>query len=126
VLSYLLCNPTYGIHGLALPSGSISRDQSFADDTTLYLEGTNDNLERISKMLFLFWTTTGAKVNWKKSLVIWAFNQLKDYGWGIDVGLIWAPEGQGVKYLGVQVRYWLPIEANFDKLMLSSKGNLIS
>jgi hypothetical protein len=32
---------------------------------------------------------------------------------------------QGMKYLGVQVRYWLPIEANFDKLMLSLKGKLM-
>lgn len=77
-------------------------------------------------MFFLFCTTTNAKVNWKKSSAIWASNQLKDYGWGIDVGLIWVQEGEGVKYLGVQVRYWLPIDANFGKLMLSLKGMLIS
>jgi hypothetical protein len=126
VFNYLLYNPTYGIHGFALPSGSIFRDQSFADYTALYLKGTYDNLERTSKMFFFFCTTTNAKVNWKKSSAIWASNQLKDYGLGIDVGLIWVLEGEGVKYLGVQIRYWFPIDANFGKLMLSLKGTLIS
>jgi hypothetical protein len=37
VLGYLLCNPIYGVRGLIPPSGDQLRDQSFVDDTTLYL-----------------------------------------------------------------------------------------
>jgi len=94
---------------------------------TLYLKGIDDNLEKKNKMFFLFCIVIGhAKVNWKKSSMIWTSNQLKDCGWGMDVGLIWVPKGQRVKYLGVQVEYHLLIKVKFDKLMLSLKGKFIS
>jgi len=68
VLNYLLCNPTYGIHGLALPSGDVLRDQSFAHDTTLYLKNIDDNLERTNKMLFLLCTTIKCKGQLEENL----------------------------------------------------------
>jgi hypothetical protein len=37
VLSYMLADSKYGIEGLALPRGGQIRDQTFADDTALYL-----------------------------------------------------------------------------------------
>jgi hypothetical protein len=39
---------------------------------------------------------------------------------------MWVSEGQGIKYLGLQIDYHLPIEANFDKIMLSLKSKLIN
>jgi len=42
------------------------------------------------------------------------------------VGLQWIPEGNGVRYLGIQVEFRLPTEANFDKMMLALKGKLIN
>jgi hypothetical protein len=44
--------------------------------------------------------------------------------WGHEVGLIWIPERQGVRYLGIQIGFWLPIEANFEKFMLTLKGKI--
>jgi hypothetical protein len=35
----------HGVHGLILLIGDKLRDQSFANDTTLYLEGAIDNLK---------------------------------------------------------------------------------
>ncbi len=46
VLGYMLANPKYGVEGLSLPRGGLIRDQTFADDTTLYLQGSSVNLDR--------------------------------------------------------------------------------
>jgi hypothetical protein len=36
------------------------------------------------------------------------------------------PEGQGVRYLGIQIGFWLLVEANFEKFMLTLKGKMIA
>ncbi len=43
VLGYMLADPRYRVEGLVLPRGGLIRDQSFADDTTLYLQGSPPN-----------------------------------------------------------------------------------
>jgi hypothetical protein len=40
--------------------------------------------------------------------------------------LRWIPEGQGVWYLGIQIGFRLPIKANFEKLVLTLKGKMIT
>ncbi len=42
------------------------------------------------------------------------------------MGLKWTPKNEGVRYLGIQVGFRLPVEANFDKLMTSLKGKMIA
>ncbi len=42
------------------------------------------------------------------------------------MGLQWILEGKGVRYLGIQVGFHLPTEANFDKMMFALKGKLIN
>jgi hypothetical protein len=42
------------------------------------------------------------------------------------VGLKWILENEGVHYLGIQVGFQIPTEANFDKLMTSLKGKMIA
>jgi hypothetical protein len=39
--------------------------------------------------------------------------------------LKWVHESEGVYYMGIQIRFQLPAEANFDKLMISLKGKMI-
>jgi hypothetical protein len=50
----------------------------------------------------------------------------KEWEWGQEIGLKWIPEGQGVRYLGIQIGFWLPTEANFEKLMFALKGKMIT
>jgi hypothetical protein len=38
-------DPHYGINGLSVPDRTIIRDQAIKDETTLFLEGSNGNLE---------------------------------------------------------------------------------
>jgi hypothetical protein len=42
------------------------------------------------------------------------------------VGLQWILKGKGVRYLGIQVGFHLPPEANFDKMLSVLKGKLIN
>jgi hypothetical protein len=42
----MLEDPKYDVEGLNLPSGGRLRDQTFADDTALYLKGDQANLDR--------------------------------------------------------------------------------
>jgi hypothetical protein len=58
--------------GLSLPRGGLIRDQTFANDTALYLQGTPSNLDKAQKVLTTFSAASGAKVNWHKSAAIWA------------------------------------------------------
>ncbi len=52
-------------------------------------------------VLQTFCSTSGAKVNWKKSAAIWASKKEKQWSWGEEVGLKWIPEGKGTRYLGI-------------------------
>jgi hypothetical protein len=55
-------------------------------------------------------------------MAIWASKEKKEWEWGQEVGLRWILEGQGVRYLSIQIGFWLPTKANFEKLMLALKG----
>jgi len=46
VLGHMFDDHRFGVKGLALPGGGKITDQTFADDTALYLQGTHDNMER--------------------------------------------------------------------------------
>jgi hypothetical protein len=75
------------------------------DNTTLYLKGSPNNLSKVRVILKLFYLAFGAKVNWGKSMAIWANKEKKEWVWGQEVRLRWIPEGQGVRYLGIQIGF---------------------
>jgi len=57
---------------------------------------------------------------------MWANRKRKEWDWSQEVGLQWIPEGKGMRYLGIQVGFHLPTEANFDKMMVALKSKLIN
>jgi hypothetical protein len=126
VLGHMLEDPRHGIEGLTLPKGGSIKDQTFADDTALYLKGDQSNMDKVQNVLKIFCKASGAKINWNKSTAIWASRRERTWNWGREEGLKWVPEGEGVRYLGVQVGFRLPTEANFDKMMVALKGKLIN
>jgi hypothetical protein len=126
VLGYMLANPKHGVEGLSLPKGGLIRDQTFANDTALYLKGTPANMDRAQEVLKTFCRTFRAKVNWRKSAAIWASQREKSWEWGENEGLKWISKGKGTRYLRIQVGFHLPSEANFDTMMLALKGKLIN
>jgi len=79
VLGHMLVDPRYNVEGLTLPRGGLVRDQTFADDTALYLQGSPSNLDRAQNVLNIFCQASGAKVNWHKSAAIWANKNKRDW-----------------------------------------------
>jgi len=63
VLGHMLDDHRFGVEGLALPGGGKIMDQTFTDDTALYLRGTRGNMERTQKVLDIFCKASGAKIN---------------------------------------------------------------
>jgi hypothetical protein len=122
----MLEDPRYTIQGLTLPRRGRIRDQMFVDDIALYLKGEQANLDKTHGVLETFYKASGVKINSNKSAAIWASRRERAWSWGQEVGLKWIPKGEGVRYLGVQVGFRLPTEANFDKMMAALKGKLIS
>jgi hypothetical protein len=67
VLGHMVEDQRFGVKGLSLPRGRHIIEQTFADDTALYLQGSRANMERTQKVLNIFCKALGAKVNWNKS-----------------------------------------------------------
>ncbi len=65
-------------------------------------------MDRAQGVLETFCISSGAKVNSNKSATIWANKRERTWTWGQEVGLKWILEGEGVRYLGVQVGFRLP------------------
>jgi hypothetical protein len=68
----MMDDPKHGVDGLSLPKGGYIRDQTFMDDTVLYLQGSPTNMDRAQNVLKLFCHASEAKINWNKSTAIWA------------------------------------------------------
>jgi len=101
VLGHMMADPKYGVEGLSLPKGGFIRDQTFTNDTALYLKGSPPNMDRAQNVLKLFCQASRTKINWHKSVTIWASKKKKTWSWGMEVDLIWVPEGEGTRYLGI-------------------------
>jgi hypothetical protein len=82
VLGHMLEDQRFGVEGLSFPRRGRLIEQTFVDDTALYLQGFRTNLERTQKVLNLFCKASGAKVNWNKSAAIWASKRSRTWEWG--------------------------------------------
>ncbi len=47
VLGHMLDDTKYNVEGLTLLKGGCIRDQTFVDDTALYLKGTKSNMNKM-------------------------------------------------------------------------------
>jgi len=107
VLGYMMADPKHGVESLSLPRGGLIRDQTFVDNTGLYLKGSPANMGRAQEVFKTFCHAFGAKINWHKSVAIWANKKERSWEWGRDEGLKWIPAGKGTRYLRIQVRFHL-------------------
>jgi hypothetical protein len=82
VVGHMLDDPKHKIERLHLPKWGCVWDQTFADDTTLYLKGSPSNLNKVWAVLELFYLASGVKVNCGKSTAIWANKEKKEWEWG--------------------------------------------
>jgi mannosylglycoprotein endo-beta-mannosidase len=101
ILGHMLEDQRFGVKGLSLPRGGHILEQTFVDDTALFLQSSRANMEKSQEVLNIFCKTSGTKVNWTKSAAIWASKRTRTWEWSQGVGLQWVQEGKGVKYLGI-------------------------
>jgi hypothetical protein len=78
LLGHMLDDPKHEIKGLHLPKGGCVRDQTFADNTPLYLKGSPSNLSKARVVLKLFCLASKAKVNWGKFVAIWTSKEKRN------------------------------------------------
>jgi len=63
VVGHMLDDQRFGVEGLSFPTRGCIIDQTFVDDTALYLQGSRFNMDRVQGVLNLFCKASGAKVN---------------------------------------------------------------
>lgn len=71
VLGLMLTDPKYGIEGHTLLIAMKLIQQLFASDTTLFLKGTRENVEKVYMVLELFCKGSGTSIDWHRNSAIW-------------------------------------------------------
>lgn len=126
VLGHMLDDEFRGLKGLTLPDGSSASNSMFADDTALYLVGETANLNTAMGILNLFCTASGAKLNWAKTVSIWAAQEERSWSWPEDPGILWLQPGQTTKLLGFPIGFRIPQEEINNKILLAVNWAIIN
>ncbi len=61
VFKYVMHDLYHNIHGFILPRSVMIRNQAFANDITIFFEGSNNNLEQAKMVLKCFFFTLNAR-----------------------------------------------------------------
>ena len=77
-------------------------DSEFADDTMLYLQGNEANLERAHIAVHLFCKASGSSINWNKSKGFWNSSEAEPV-WKPNVEFRWIDKGEDTRYLGTWI-----------------------
>ena len=93
-----------GLKGIAMPlDGTNVVDVEFVDDTSLYLDGQNNNLQKMYTAVQTFCMASGASINWNKSVGFLVSSNSTTPQWSPHPDFRWIPEGTSIRYLGCQV-----------------------
>ena len=77
-------------------------NSEYPDDTTLYLQGNGNTLQKTEGQIELFCSVSVGGINWNKSRGSWVSSNPQTI-WCLDVDFQWVPNGMVVKYLGFLV-----------------------
>ena len=114
--SFFVNRPNAGIRGLVVPNaGKELLDSSYADDTMLYLQGNDDNLQLAERRIELFCRASGGKINWNKSKGFWVSSNPWPL-WCPNADFQWVPNGMAVKYLGFLVGIETPKNQQLEQV----------
>lgn len=87
------------MHGITLPNDSELLNIQFADDTSLFLELSFDNLICLRNKLDMFGKASGARISSSKSIMLGWSDHPPD--WLCQFGYSWGGPNQIVRYLGI-------------------------
>ena len=101
--SFFLNRSDEGIRGLVVPHASKDLlNSEYADDTMLYLQGNDANLQKAKSRIELFCKVSRGEINWHKSRGFWVNSNPRPL-WCPNSDFQWVPNGMAVKYLGFLV-----------------------
>ena len=123
--SAFLQAPSNGLRGLPIPNATEDLLLSeYADDTVLFLQGDDANLQRAEHLVEDFCQAAGAKINWDKTQGLW-FSEQEKPRWHPHADFAWVPDGTTFKYLGFTMGRAIPKGAQLSHVQakLSKKLN---
>ena len=113
------------LRGLPVPHSHQSiLDIEFADDTTVYLQGDLENLQKLEDGLVVFCKRSNATINWHKSCTIW-LSQETHPACHPHPAFKWIIQGASTKYLGFQIGFNIPLETMIALVIHSIRQKLI-
>ena len=77
----------------------------FVDDTSLYLPSYPKNLDQAFKVIDLYCTASGGKLNGHKTRCIRASSLPKNFSWGDNLGVQWLVQGEATRYVGIPLGF---------------------
>ena len=109
-LSSFLTSRHLNLRGLPVPHSHQSLlDIEFADDTTVYLQGDLENLQKLESGLAVFCKRSNAMINWHKSCAIWLSHEAHPT-WHPHPAFKWINQRESTEYLGFQIGFNIPPE----------------
>ena len=99
-------------------------DSKFAYDTSMYLQGSRDNLSRVQQAIDSFCYASGTVINWNESMGFWVGTTVNP-SWCPQEGFQCIPHGKPIRYLGCHVGINLSPEGHVAPLLLVIKKKLL-
>ena len=125
-LHILLTAEVVGVKGLTIPVTPEQEvlDAEFADDTGLYLHDSLENLVRTKLAICVFCQTSGARINWHKTVGFWVGPD-NPPNWSLDPYFRWISKGTTIRYLGCQVGLEVSSDGQIAPLLLTIRRKLL-
>ena len=101
----MLDDQKYGVEGLKLPDNSFLTSIMFTNDNSLYLVSYPENLDQAFKVIDIYCSASGVKLNGHKTRCIWASSLPRNFSWGENLGVQWLLEGEATRYVGIPLGY---------------------
>lgn len=117
ILDSMLDDLNNELKDFTLLDSTKTTNQMFADDFVLHLEGTELNLNLAINILHTFCEASGAKINWDKSIGIWAARHSRTWEWQANLEMKWLEEGKSTRYLGFSIGFRVPEEEVGNKFL---------
>ena len=124
-LHYQIDDRYWQIQGLPLPEDAgMMLDTEYVDDTTTYVKGDANNLDRLQSAMNEFCRGLGAKINWNKLVGIWISNK-PVVNWAPDPNFRWLRRGEATRYLGFKIGMDIDRSEHYNLLVDKIKAKLI-
>jgi hypothetical protein len=123
--TYLLAQDV-GIKGITIPLKTKEVfDAEFADKTSLFLKGNNNNLVKAEQAIQEFCLASRAHINWNKTVGLW-ISQSDPPSSLPDPNFQWIPKGTAIRYLGCQIGVELFAKQQLAPLLMNIRRKLLS